>query len=68
MFFGVLCLSLFTSILSVLSLSELGISGALVLNMYKPIAEKNISKVNSLLKYIEMYTVGILFILYLGQK
>lgn len=58
--------SLFTSILSVLSLSELGISGALVFNMYKPIAEKDISKVNSLLKiYRDVYRIigGIIAIL-----
>ncbi|SEA01931.1 Membrane protein involved in the export of O-antigen and teichoic acid [Pseudobutyrivibrio sp. ACV-2] len=41
--------SLFTSLLHVLNLSELGFRSAIVYAMYKPIAEKNSSKVNSLL-------------------
>lgn len=43
--------SLFASILSVLALSELGISSALVYHMYKPIAEGNQSKINALLNF-----------------
>ena len=38
--------SLFQSILSVLSLSELGFSSAVVYNMYKPAAEGNVTKMN----------------------
>lgn len=42
--------SLFTSILMVLSLSELGIGSALVFNMYKPIANNDTERVCVLLK------------------
>lgn len=50
--------SLFASILNVLSLSELGISGALVFKMYKPIAENDIARVNMLLKiYRDIYRI-----------
>ena len=41
--------SLFSSILSVLSLSELGLSSALVYHMYKPIAEDNHERLSALL-------------------
>ena len=41
--------SLFSSILSVLSLSELGLSSALVYHMYKPIAEDDHEKLSALL-------------------
>lgn len=43
--------SLFTSILSVLSLTELGISSALVYHMYKPIAEDDTEKICALLNF-----------------
>ena len=43
--------SLFQSILSVLSLSELGFSSAVVYNMYKPAAEGNVTKMNALLNF-----------------
>lgn len=43
--------SLFTSILSVLSLADLGFSGAVVFSMYKPIAQEDTSKLCALLKY-----------------
>lgn len=43
--------SLFTSILSVLSLSELGFSSAIVYSMYKPIAEDDYKTVGMLLKF-----------------
>lgn len=39
---------LFTNVFSFLNLAELGIGTAIVFNMYKPIAEKNIEKVKSL--------------------
>lgn len=45
--------SLFTSILSVLSLAELGLSSAIVFSMYQPLAEGDTSKVNALLKYFK---------------
>ena len=41
---------LFTNILSMLSLAELGIGGAVVYALYKPLAEKNEKKIASLIK------------------
>ena len=50
--------SLFTSILSVLSLAELGFSSAIVYNMYKPIAENDVKTVNALLNlYKKVYRI-----------
>lgn len=43
--------TLFSSVLSFLSLAELGFGSALVYSMYKPIAENDIDKVSALLKY-----------------
>ena len=43
--------SLFTSILQVLNLAELGFGNALVYSMYKPLAENNDKKVCELLNY-----------------
>ena len=42
--------NLFTSILNVLSLAELGVGTALVYAMYKPIAEENKEQICALLK------------------
>jgi len=56
--------SLFQSILSVLSLSELGFSAAMVYNMYKPAAEGNAAKMNALMNfYRRVYRVigGVIF-------
>lgn len=57
--------SLFTSILMVLSLSELGIGSALVYNMYKPIADNDTERVCALLKlYKDVYRcIGIVIAL-----
>ena len=41
--------SLFTSILSFLSLAELGVGGAMVYSMYKPIAENDTTTIRALL-------------------
>ena len=50
--------SLFSSILSVLSLSELGFASALVYNMYKPIADGDVDTMNALLAlYKKAYRV-----------
>ena len=50
--------SLFTSILMVLSLSELGVGSALVYSMYKPMAENNIDRICALLKiYKKFYRI-----------
>lgn len=43
--------SLFTSILTVLNLTELGFSSAVVFCMYKPIAEDNTEEMNALLAF-----------------
>ena len=43
--------SLFSSVLSVLSITELGFGGAVVYHMYKPVAEGDTKKVNALLAY-----------------
>lgn len=49
---------LFTNILSMLSLAELGIGGAVFYALYKPLAEKNEKKIASLIKvYGEAYKV-----------
>lgn len=49
---------LFTSILSVLSLSELGVGAAISYALYKPIAEKDFDKVNAILKlYRTIYRI-----------
>lgn len=42
---------LFTNILTMLSIFELGIGNAIVFNMYKPIAENNIPKIKSLMNF-----------------
>lgn len=58
--------SLFTSILMVLNLSELGIGSALVYSMYKPVAEGNLVKIKALLAvYKKIYAyigIGILLL------
>lgn len=43
--------SLFSSVLMVLSLTELGFSSAIVYHMYKPIAEDDTATINALLHY-----------------
>lgn len=52
--------SLFTSILNVLSLAELGFGSAVVYSMYKPLAENDTQSVNALLNlYRKIYrTIG----------
>ena len=47
--------SLFTSILQVLNLAELGVSSALVFSMYRPIAEGDTSKVCQLMNLYKLY-------------
>lgn len=59
--------SLFTSVLQILNLAELGFGNALVYSMYKPIAEKNEEKVRALLKYYKTaYRIIGIVILVLG--
>lgn len=52
--------SLFSAILSVLSLTELGFGSAIIYSMYKPVAEGDIERINALLNiYRKVYaTVG----------
>lgn len=47
--------SLFTSVLQVLNLAELGVGSAMVFAMYRPIAEKNIAEINALLRLYKRY-------------
>nr|WP_304173838.1 oligosaccharide flippase family protein [Pseudobutyrivibrio ruminis] len=56
--------SLFASILQILNMAELGFSGAIVYNMYKPIADNDVRKVNSLLAfYRKVYTrIGVVIL------
>ena len=50
--------SLFTSILQVLSLSELGIGNAMVYSMYKPMAENDTDRICALLTlYRKFYSI-----------
>ncbi len=59
--------SLFSSILQVLNLAELGVSSALVFSMYKPIAEDNTDKIRALIKfYKNCYRVIGFIILVIG--
>lgn len=59
--------SLFTSILSVLSLAELGVGSALTFSMYKPIAEDDTASICALMRLYKIYyrVIG-LVILVLG--
>ena len=53
--------SLFSSVLQVLNLAELGFSEAIVYSMYKPIANNDIEKVCALLRYFRKiyYVIGL---------
>lgn len=59
--------SLFSSLLMMLSLTELGFGSALVFSMYKPLAEKNESKISALLYlYKKIYSLFGLVLIFLG--
>lgn len=59
--------SLFTSILQVLNLSELGFGTAVVYSMYKPIAENDVPRICALLKYFrKTYKIIGIIILFAG--
>lgn len=59
--------SLFTSILQVLNLAEMGFSNAVVYNMYKPIAEKDKTTICALLNfYKKIYRIIGLVIMVIG--
>lgn len=58
---------LFTNVLSFLNLAELGIGTAIVFNMYKPIAERDVEKVKSLqAMYKKFYLIISVVVLVLG--
>lgn len=58
---------LYTNILTLLSVAELGIGNAIVFSMYKPISENDIEKINRLFTlYKKMYLIIILIISVLG--
>lgn len=59
--------SLFNNILAILSISELGIAGAINYNLYKPIAENDYDKISSIMKfYRNCYRIIGLIILFLS--
>ena len=59
--------SLFTSVLQVLSISELGISTAIVFSMYRPIAQDDNEALCALLKlYKKVYSIIGVIILVIG--
>lgn len=57
----------FTNLLSILSLAELGIGAAITFSLYKPLAEGNIKEIITLMSfYAKTYKVVALFITILG--
>lgn len=67
---------LFTNILSVLSLAELGIGSAIIYALYKPIAEKDYDKITAIMQYykkayriiaLTVAVLGLAAIPFLGQ-
>ena len=59
--------NLFTSILQVLSLSELGLGSAMVFDLYKPIAENDVKRIRTLQQaYRVIHKIIGLFILSAG--
>lgn len=58
---------LFTNIISMLGIVELGIGSAIVYNLYKPIAEEDTAKINALMKfYQKCYHIIAVIVLILG--
>ncbi len=59
---------LFTSILSMLSLAELGLGGAIVYNLYKPIAEQDEVKIVAFIRFYKKIYFGLaVFIFCIGM-
>lgn len=50
---------LFGSIISMMSLADLGIGTAIIYHMYRPVAEKDWQKINSLLRFYKRCYIGI---------
>ena len=60
---------LFSNILSMLSLAELGIGSAIIYSLYKPIADSNIDEIKSLMRlYKNVYCAVGIFILAAGAS
>ena len=58
---------LYTNVLSVLSLAELGIGTAISYSLYKPVADKDIEKIKILMQlYKQVYRIIAIIILVLG--
>lgn len=58
---------LFSNIISMLGIVELGVGSAIIYHLYKPIAEENIKKVKALMNfYKKCYTIIALIILTIG--
>lgn len=58
---------LFSNILSLLSLAELGVGQAITFSLYKPIAENDKEKINSLMAiYKKLYSYIFIFVLVVG--
>lgn len=50
---------LFSSIISMMSLADLGIGTAIIYHMYRPVAEKDREKINALLRFYKRCYIGI---------
>ena len=60
---------LFSDILSMLSLAELGFGTSIIFSLYKPVAEENTEKIKSLMRlYRNIYTAVGLFVLIAGTS
>ena len=59
--------SLFTSILQMLCLTDLGFGAAISYLLYKPIAENNIKKINSILNFLKKVYLIVGSIIFLGS-
>lgn len=58
---------LFTNVIAMLNIAELGIGNAIIVNLYKPIYENNIEKIKSLMFfYKKAYNIVALIILIVG--
>lgn len=58
---------LFSNILTILSLADLGLDSVLIFSMYEPLAKKNENKVKSLINYYKkIYNIISIFILIVG--
>lgn len=58
---------LFTEVISMMSLAELGIGMAIIYNLYKPIADKNYTKISQLMTlYKNAYNLIAIFTIFIG--